>query len=95
MIFGLESSNLFQRSVCFVYGCCTLGEEFFFFGCQIQFDNLFDTVLFVILAFAGTVTLKDLISMIVVQYFAKAVIEACIGTPLAYLACSYIKRNYA
>ena len=56
---------------------------------------LFDTVLFVILAFAGTVTLKDLISMIVVQYFAKAVIEACIGTPLAYLACSYIKRNYA
>ena len=56
---------------------------------------LFDTVLFVILAFAGTVPAGDIISMIVVQYFAKAVIEAAFGTPLAYLCCAYLRRNYA
>lgn len=56
---------------------------------------LFDTVLFVILAFAGTVPAGDIISMIVVQYFAKAGIEAALGTPLAYLCCAYIRRNYA
>ena len=56
---------------------------------------LFDTVLFVIIAFAGTVTIRDLISMIVVQYFAKAIIEAALGTPLAYLCCNYIRKNYA
>ena len=55
----------------------------------------FDTVLFVIIAFAGTVTIRDLISMIVVQYFAKAIIEAALGTPLAYLCCNYIRKNYA
>ena len=55
----------------------------------------FDTVLFVIIAFAGTVTMRDLISMIVVQYFAKAIIEAALGTPLAYLCCNYIRKNYA
>ena len=36
-----------------------------------------------------------LISMIVVQYFAKAIIEAALGTPLAYLCCNYIRKNYA
>lgn len=55
---------------------------------------LFDTVLFVLLAFYGTVPVKDLVSMIAVQYFAKALIEALLGTPLAYLCCGYIKRNY-
>ena len=55
---------------------------------------LFDTMLFVLLAFYGTVPVKDLVSMIAVQYFAKALIEALLGTPLAYLCCGYIKRNY-
>ena len=41
----LESADFFQRFVCFANGCCTLGEEFFFFGCQFQFNDLFDTVL--------------------------------------------------
>lgn len=55
---------------------------------------LFDTVLFVLLAFWGTVPAKDIISMIVVQYFAKAAIEALLGTPLAYLTIGYIRKNY-
>ena len=41
----LKSADFFQRFVCFVNGCCTLGEEFFFFSCQFQFNDLFDTVL--------------------------------------------------
>lgn len=53
---------------------------------------LFDTVLFVIAAFWGTVPNGDLVSMIVVQYIAKLLIEALSGTPLAYLAVAAIKR---
>ena len=55
---------------------------------------LFDTVLFVLLAFWGTVPTGDIISMIVVQYFAKAAIEALLGTPLAYITIGYIRENY-
>ena len=55
---------------------------------------LFDTVLFVLLAFWGTVPTGDIISMIVVQYCAKAAIEALLGTPLAYITIGYIRKNY-
>ena len=55
---------------------------------------LFDTVLFVLLAFAGTVPASALLSMIAVQYVAKAIIEALLGTPLAYLLISFLKRHY-
>lgn len=55
---------------------------------------IFDTVFFVILAFAGTAPASDLISMIVVQYLAKVIIEAIAGTPLAYGAIGYLKRKY-
>ena len=55
---------------------------------------LFDTVLFVLIAFAGTTPSGDLVSMIVVQYFAKLLIEAVAGTPLAYAAVSYIRRRF-
>lgn len=54
---------------------------------------VFDTVLFVIIAFAGTVSGKDLISMILIQYFVKLGIEALGGTPLAYAAINYIKKK--
>lgn len=54
---------------------------------------IFDTVLFVILAFAGTAPLEDIISMIVVQYIAKLAIEAVFSTPLAYGAVAFLKRK--
>lgn len=56
---------------------------------------LFDTVFFVLIAFTGTAPAKDLLSMIVVQYAAKLLIEAIAGTPLAYAAIGYIKRKYS
>ena len=55
---------------------------------------IFDTVLFVLLAFLGTVPFRDILSMIWVQYLAKALIEACLGTPLAYLGVSYLRKTY-
>ena len=56
---------------------------------------LFDTVLFVLLAFWGTVPARDIFSMIVVQYVAKTLLEACLGTPLAYSLVFYLRRRYA
>ena len=52
----------------------------------------FDTVLFVVLAFAGTVSVDGLISMIVAQYFIKIVIETLCGTPLTYAVVGVIRR---
>ena len=56
---------------------------------------LFDTVLFVLIAFTGTSPAEDLLSMIAVQYIAKLLIEAVAGTPLAYAAVGYLKRKYS
>ncbi len=55
---------------------------------------VFDTVLFVLLAFGGTVPSSDLWSMIWVQYLAKLIIEIIAGTPLAYGAINWLKRKY-
>lgn len=53
---------------------------------------LFDTVPFVLIAFAGVVTTHDLIYMLAFQYFSKLFIEASMGTPMAYVAVKWIKR---
>ncbi len=54
---------------------------------------IFDTVLFVLVAFWGTAPGKDLFSMITIQYGAKLLIEALCGTPLAYLAVHIIRKK--
>ena len=54
---------------------------------------LFDSLPFVLIAFAGTVTTHDLVSMIVLQYVLKLAIEVIFGTPLAYASISWIKRH--
>lgn len=54
---------------------------------------LFDTLPFVLIAFAGVVTTRDLCYMIVFQYVSKLSIEALMGTPLAYIAIRWVKRN--
>lgn len=56
---------------------------------------LIDTVLFVLIAFSGTSPVSDLLSMIGVQYIAKLLLEAVLGTPLAYMAIGFIRRRYA
>lgn len=53
---------------------------------------IFDTVLFVLVAFGGTAPFSDLFSMIAVQYIAKLLIEAISGTPLAYLSVRLLEK---
>ena len=53
---------------------------------------LFDTLPFVLIAFVGVVSTHDLLMMILFQYFAKLLIEAFFGTPMAYVAIHWIKR---
>jgi len=55
---------------------------------------IFDTGVFCVLAFAGTVTLRDLFLMLGAQYLIKIVIEAACGTPLAYALVGFLKKRY-
>ena len=54
---------------------------------------VFDTVPFVLIAFLGVMTARDLMLMIVSQYLMKLTIEALCGTPLAYAAVSYLRKR--
>ena len=54
---------------------------------------IFDTGLFVILAFGGTVPVKELIFMIAIQYVVKLMIEAIFATPLDYLVVGFLKKR--
>ncbi|MBO7291272.1 MAG: queuosine precursor transporter [Bacteroidaceae bacterium] len=54
---------------------------------------IFDTVPFVLIAFAGVVSTQDLLYMLAFQYVSKLVIEATMGTPMAYLVIGWIKRH--
>ena len=56
---------------------------------------IFDTVPFVLIAFLGVLTTRDLVLMIVSQYLMKLAIEAFFGTPMAYAAISYLRRKVA
>ena len=54
---------------------------------------IFDTVLFVIIAFAGTAPWGDLASMILFQYIAKVLLEGLAATPFIYLLVAYFKSK--
>ena len=54
---------------------------------------LFDTLPFVLIAFAGVVTTRELIMMLLFQYFAKLIIEAAMGTPMAYAVIHWVRRQ--
>ena len=53
---------------------------------------VFDSLPFVLIAFAGTVTTRELLLMIAFQYCSKLLIEAVFGTPMAYAAIRFIRR---
>jgi len=53
---------------------------------------LFDTLPFVLISFAGVVTTHELIMMLLFQYFGKLIIEATMGTPMAYAAIHWLKK---
>jgi uncharacterized integral membrane protein (TIGR00697 family) len=54
---------------------------------------LFDTVLFVFVAFWGTVPPGDLLSMAVAQYAIKLGAESLCGTPLVYAAIHALEKR--
>lgn len=53
---------------------------------------LFDSLPFVLIAFLGTVTPRDLLLMIATQYGVKLLIEAVFGTPMAYAVIHTLRR---
>ena len=53
---------------------------------------VFDTVPFVLIAFAGVMTARDIMLMIALQYLMKLGIEAFFGTPMAYAAISLLRK---
>ena len=54
---------------------------------------LFDTLPFVLIAFAGTLEVRDLLLMIALQSFMKLAIEVLFGTPMAYAVIVFLKRK--
>lgn len=54
---------------------------------------MFDTLPFVLIAFFGIVSTRELLMMLAFQYCSKLLIEAVFGTPLAYTAIHFIKRR--
>jgi uncharacterized integral membrane protein (TIGR00697 family) len=54
---------------------------------------VFDTLPFVLIAFAGVVSTRELLLMLAFQYFAKLIIEATMGTPMAYAVIYWVKRK--
>ena len=53
---------------------------------------MFDTVPFVLIAFLGVLTARDILLMIALQYVMKLGIEAIFGTPMAYAVIGMLKR---
>ena len=54
---------------------------------------LFDSLPFVLIAFAGILPAEDLLLMIALQYFMKLFIEVLFGTPMAYAVIVFLKRK--
>jgi uncharacterized integral membrane protein (TIGR00697 family) len=54
---------------------------------------IMDSVPFVLIAFLGVLSIRDLLLMIALQYFMKLGIEVFFGTPMAYAAIHIFKRT--
>ncbi|NLZ93306.1 MAG: queuosine precursor transporter [Firmicutes bacterium] len=55
--------------------------------------QLFDTVIFISIAFAGTVPINVLLQIMLGQYLFKVALEAIGGTPLVYLLIGWAKKG--
>ena len=55
--------------------------------------QIFDTVLFITIAFYGTMPNEVLITMIIAQYIFKVLCEVFAGTPLAYGLVRWVKHE--
>lgn len=54
---------------------------------------IFDTVPFVLIAFVGALTTRDILLMILSQYIIKIAIEALFGTPMAYALIAFLRKK--
>lgn len=54
---------------------------------------VFDTLPFVLIAFWGVVSTRELLLMMAFQYCSKLLIETTLGTPMAYAAVALVKRT--
>ncbi len=54
---------------------------------------VFDTLPFVLIAFLGVVTTKELLLMMAFQYCSKLLIETTLGTPMAYAVVAMIRKR--
>ncbi len=54
---------------------------------------LFDTLPFVLIAFVGVVSTRELVMMLLFQYFSKLIIEATMGTPMAYAVIHWVRKQ--
>ena len=54
---------------------------------------LMDTLPFVLIAFLGVLSMRDLVLMIALQYFMKLSIEVLFGTPMAYAVILLLKKK--
>jgi uncharacterized integral membrane protein (TIGR00697 family) len=55
--------------------------------------QLFDSSIFITVAFFGIVPGSTLLTMVVTQYIAKVIIEILLGTPMAYLFVKWAKKT--
>ena len=53
---------------------------------------VFDTLPFVLIAFGGTISTREILLMLALQYGSKLAIEAFFGTPMAYAAIHFIRK---
>ena len=54
---------------------------------------VFDTLPFVLIAFLGVVSTRELLLMMAFQYCSKLLIETTLGTPMAYAVVAMIRRR--
>ncbi|MBO7230170.1 MAG: queuosine precursor transporter [Bacteroidaceae bacterium] len=54
---------------------------------------LLDTLPFVLIAFAGVLSTRDILLMIALQYVMKLSIEVLFGTPMAYAVIVFLKKK--
>ena len=57
--------------------------------------QLLDSFIFCMIAFAGTLPMRDLLIMIVTLYIVKLVIEAAAGTPIAYAVIGRLRKRFS
>jgi len=55
--------------------------------------QLLDSTIFCVIAFAGTIQTRDLVTMILTLYLVKLLIEAAAGTPIAYAVIGRLRRK--